>query len=144
MLKDALQDTWKFFRIHYIALSAIILPIVIPADILVFSYQHLIQGKESSIYLIIPIMFKLVINPLYSVGVIFYIANIVKGEIVDKKTAWLLGIKYWIPYFVLSVLVSTITLAGLMMLIIRALCLWCDFHLPSLISYCKMPNPWMP
>ena len=121
MLKESLQDTWNFFRLHFIALSLIILPIVIPVDILIAFYQHLVQGSENNSVYILPVALKLAVEPFYSVGVIFYIAYIIKGERIDTKTAWLLGMQYWVPYFILTVLVSVVAMAGLMMLIIPGL-----------------------
>ena len=121
MLKEHLQDTWIFFKLHYLALSAIILPIVVPADILVYVYHHFIRGSEGRLVDLVPFTFKLIINPFYSVGVVFYIFYIIKGEKIDTKTAWMLGVKYWAPFFLLTILMGTITLAGLMMLIIPGL-----------------------
>ena len=118
MLKDALYDTWRFFRMHFIPLSAIILPVVLPADILILAYQNMIDSNEIGLSYVVPAVIKLAINPLYSVGVVLYIAYVVKGRVIDTKTAWMLGIQYWVPYFILSVLIGIVTMAGLMMLII--------------------------
>ena len=122
MLRESLIDSWNFFRIHYMALSAIILPIIIPVEIFTGFYQHAITGKDFVLSnQLIPVVIGLLASPLYSVGVVFYIASIIREEPIDTKTAWMLGIRFWSLYLILNLMTGAMIIAGFMMLILPGL-----------------------
>lgn len=56
--------------------------------------------------------------PVYTAGVVFFIASVVVGEVIDTKTCWSLGVKYWMPLFLLSILIGVVVAAGFLLLII--------------------------
>ena len=119
MFKKSLQDTWYFFKIHFLPLAAIILPIVVPAEIIRSIYSYYFTGKEFIFMEQIPnIIIGFLTFPVYSVGVIFYISAMIDGRMIDRKTAWMLGIKYWGPYLILWLLIGISVAGGMMLLII--------------------------
>ena len=151
MLKDALSDTWKLFRLHYAAFVAIILPIVIPVTTMIVVYQPLLQNKEFGFAHLLPVMLNVAAEPLYAVGVIFYISSFIyKGEIIDAKRAWMLGVKYWSPYLILNILMGFIIGAGAVFLIIPGVIFMVRFSFAKfelLLKGCDpaeaMKNSWM-
>lgn len=124
MLKQSLQDSWFFFKNHAIALSIIILPIVVPVEIISVLYQELIAGEEFSWSdQIIPMLISFVAYPVYSVAVIFYIVSAISGERIDTKTLWQLGIKFWLPYFILTAIITVAIIFGLVLLLVPGIIL---------------------
>ena len=119
MLKLSLTDSWSFFKNHVVALSLIILPIVVPIDVLTGLYQHFLAGEK---YVfseqIIPLIIGFVAYPIYAVGVVFYIASVITGESIDARTSWRLGAKFWLPYTIMSILVGLATTLGFIILVI--------------------------
>lgn len=119
MLKKSLMDSWSFFKNHAPAISIIILPIVVPIDILTSLYQYSLASKEFVFFeQIIPTLIGFVAYPIYGVGVVFYIASVISGESIDTKTSWMLGAKFWFPYIVLNVFIGVAVMFGLILLII--------------------------
>jgi hypothetical protein len=124
MLKKLLIDSWSFFKNHVVAISVIVLPIVVPIEIFTAFYQYFYTSDEF-IWLeqILPMSLWALAYPVYTVGVIFYIASIISGKRSDTKTLWRLGIKFWVPYFILISIVGAGVLLGLMLLIIPGILL---------------------
>jgi len=56
--------------------------------------------------------------PVYTAAVIFYIASIITGENLDTKSLWKLGVKFWVPYMVIIILVGVVVTLGLILLVI--------------------------
>lgn len=119
MLKKLLTDSWSFFKSHAVAISIIILPIVVPIDVFTALYQYFLTSEEYVLSeQIVPTVIGFIAYPIYTVGVIFYIASIISGETLGTKTLWKLGAKYWLPYLVLSILVGLAVMFGFVLLII--------------------------
>jgi len=119
MLKKSLADSWSFFKIHAVAISIIILPIVAPIDILTALYQYFFTSEEFLFSeQVIPMAISFIAYPIYTVGVIFYIASVISGENIDTKTLWKLGAKFWLPYIILSILVGVVVIFGFILLVI--------------------------
>lgn len=119
MLKKSLTDSWSFFKIHAVAISIIILPIVAPIDILTALYQYFFTSEEFLFSeQVIPMAISFIAYPIYTVGVIFYIASVISGENIDTKTLWKLGAKFWLPYIILSILVGVVVIFGFILLVI--------------------------
>ena len=119
MLKKSLTDSWSFFKIHAVAISIIILPIVAPIDILTALYQYFFTSEEFLFSeQVIPMAISFIAYPIYTVGVIFYIASVISGENIGTKTLWKLGAKFWLPYIVLSILVGVVVIFGFILLVI--------------------------
>lgn len=118
MLKQALTDSWYFFKNHALAFSQIILPVVIPLNIITELYQHVFTSQDFLIKELIPVTLGIIAYPIYMVGVIFYIASSVSGKNLDTKTLWKLGIKFWSPYIGLWILVAVAVMFGFILLVI--------------------------
>lgn len=124
MLKQSLQDSWFFLKNHAIALSIIIFPIVIPLEIISVTYQEVIASEELAWSdQIIPIFIGLLAYPVYSVAVIFYIVSAIAGERVETKSLWQLGVKFWLPYFVLTCIAGIAIMIGLVLLLVPGIIL---------------------
>jgi hypothetical protein len=119
MLKKSLIDSWSFFKIHVLAISIIILPIVAPIEIFSALYQYFVASEEFLFSeQLIPIAIQMAAYPIYAVGVVFYIASVISGEPIDAKTSWRLGAKFWLSYIVMSVFIGAAIMFGLILLII--------------------------
>lgn len=119
MLQNLLFDSVRLFRTHYIAIAMIVLPIFIPVEIFDAIYSSYILDEDSSFFEQLPIMFVgILVSPIYTAGVIFYIASVLVGDAIDTKTSWRLGIKYWMPLFVLNFFVGLVVMLGFLLLVI--------------------------
>lgn len=119
MLTTLLRDSWSFFKNHVLILSIIILPVAAPIEILIALYQYsLAADKEIFTQKIIPMVIAFGAYPIYTIGVIFYIASIISGEKIEIKTLWRLGIRYWHAYIALSLLVSAVVITGFMLFVL--------------------------
>ncbi|MBA3029523.1 MAG: hypothetical protein FP816_12045 [Desulfobacteraceae bacterium] len=142
MLKKTLQDTWYFFRIHVMPLSAIILPILVPTEIITSLYSYYFTGEDFVLLEQIPtVIIGFLTYPVYSVGVIFYIASIIDGKVIDTKTAWFLGIKFWGPYLVLRILMGISIAGGIMLLIIPGVIFAVRYSFSEFDLLLNNPNP---
>jgi len=101
-LNSELLDSWNFFKNNLVAISVIVLPIIIPLEIGTAIYIHNFTSDGYSI--IIPILIGLLLYPVYIVGTIFYISSVISGEPIDRNVAWKFGVKYWLPYMSLTLL----------------------------------------
>jgi hypothetical protein len=119
MLKQSLTDSWSFFKIHFVTLSIIILPIVIPLEILRVVYQYFFASKELVLAeTLITMAIGFIAYSIYMVGVIFYMVSIKSGESFDTKSLWRLGVKYWLPYIIVSILIAVAVVFGLLLFVI--------------------------
>lgn len=119
MLKKSLLDSWSFFKNHIVSISLIILPIVAPVDILIAIYDYYFTSEE---YLwseqVIPMIIGFTVYPIYTVGIVFYIASAVSGDYLGTKTLWKLGVKFWLPYILMSIFIGIAVMFGFILLII--------------------------
>ena len=124
MLIQLLTDSWLFFKNHIVAISLIILPIVVPIDIFTALYEYFFIGEEYvfSDY-VIPMTIGFIAYPIYAVAVIFYISSIISGEYLGTKSLWRLGLKFWMPYMILSLLITLALMAGFILLVIPGIIL---------------------
>jgi hypothetical protein len=107
-----------------VAISAIVLPIVVPIEIFTALYQYFATSEEFVLSeQILPMSLGFLAYPVYAVGVVFYIASIVSSERSDTRTLWRLSIKFWVPYFVLTIIIDVAVLFGFMLLIIPGIIL---------------------
>ena len=102
----------------------IVLPIYVPVEVFNAIYTMFALGEEPELLEQLPPMFvSLLAYPIYTAGVIFYIASAVAGEAINTKTAWKLGIKYWAQLLLLSILVGISIMVGFLLLIIPGIIL---------------------
>jgi len=87
MLIQSLIDSWSFFKNHVVALSLIILPIVVPIEVLTALYQYFLAADEfKALEQLTLIIIDFIAYPIYAVGSIFYIASVVSGERINTTT----------------------------------------------------------
>ncbi len=119
MLKKSLMESWTFFKNHVVAIALIILPIVVPIEILTALYQYFLAGEELELTeQLIPMLIGVIAYPIYAAGLVFFIASVIVGERIDTQTLWRLGAKFWLPYLIMSVLVGFTVVLGFILLII--------------------------
>ena len=142
MLNKTLLESWLFFRTHAMVLSAIILPIVIPISILTSIYEYFfISDKFVLAEALIPMFINLLASPIYSVGVILYMASVIGKEPIDIQKAWVLGIKFWAPFLVLTVIVGAAVMTGFIFFIIPGIYLTVRFSFSGFDLLLKENNP---
>lgn len=142
MVKKSLADTWSLFKENIVPLSLIVLPIAISTMIVETIIQNLFVTDSSHIpNQLIPALLGLLVNPIYSVAVIFYIASIVSGEKIDTITLWRLGIKFWLPYTILSILFGLSVTVGFILLIVPGMILSARWSFASFDLLLSQSNP---
>lgn len=142
MLIQLLTESWLFFKNHIVALSIIILPIVVPIDIFIAMYEYSFSGEE---YVfsehVIPMTIGFIAYPIYAVAVVFYISSIISGEHLDTKLLWKLGLKFWLPYMILSLLVTLALMAGFILLVIPGIILFIRYSFAEFELLFNQSNP---
>lgn len=142
MVKELLADTWSLFKENVVPISLIVLPIAIPTMIVEAIIQNLLVTESSHIPIsFIPTLTAILVDPIYSVAVIFYIASIVSGEKIDTITLWRLGIKFWLPYVILSILFGLSVTVGFILLIVPGMILWARWSFASFDLLLSQSNP---
>lgn len=132
MVKKLLADTWSLFIENVVPISQIVLPIAIPTLIIEAIIQNLLGTDSSHIPKnLIPTLIAILVNPIYSAAIIFYIASIVSGDRIDTITLWRLGIKFWLPYVILSILFGLAVMLGFVLLIVPGIILWVRWSFAS-------------
>lgn len=128
MVKQSLADAWSLFNEHIASISLIVLPIAIPATIIEWGIQDLFATDSR---LLVSFLVDMLVYPVYSVAITFYIVAAVSGERIGTSTAWRLGIKFWLPYTILSILFGLSVMVGLVFLIVPGLLLWIRWSFSS-------------
>ncbi len=124
MLSQSLKDSWFFFRRHFYAIAAIILPVILPVEI--FSSIVLQPNADGVIdysnYLPVTLV-GLLAYPIYTVGLIYYLASVIEGTPASTNTCWQMGKKYWLPFLILALFVGMVIMLGLMALVLPGILL---------------------
>jgi hypothetical protein len=117
-LKTFLIDTIRFYRAHFLTLSAITVPFLLLLDILFLTiYQaELDFSQVALIYL--P---ALLVFPIYQVALILYIAAVVSGEKLRLLECFRIGLRFWAPILLLSFISAVAIAAGTLLLVIPGL-----------------------
>lgn len=124
MLITSLKESWSFFKIHFIALSIIILPIAAPVELFTSLYEYFLNSDEFHfIEAVVPMAVNAVTYPIYTIAVIFYIASVITGETIDTKTLWKLGAKFWLPYIIMSAMIIITVISGFILFILPGIIL---------------------
>ncbi|PWQ95197.1 hypothetical protein [Leucothrix arctica] len=127
MLKQSLLDTWNFFKNHAHTLFLIVLPIVIPLQIalaMIFSDPPTSPAGAETVspeqfaYIFKRIFVEFLFAPVYRIAVIVYLSSVIDGNPLSRMSCWKLGLKYWVPYLALSLIVGFIVSTGMMFLIL--------------------------
>lgn len=115
MVASLLSDSWSFYKKHILAILALVLPVIVPVEILTLVLEHSSDGQEYE-WLIWTI--SVLAYPLYGVAIVYYIASIISGDYLPHKSLWLLGIKYWLPFLLLNIISVIAIIIGFILLIV--------------------------
>ena len=119
-LYQLLTDTWNFFKFNLIGICMVIMPFIIPIDIiytaLEFTYE---EGNESTYWL--ASLAGMAIYPIYQGAMILYIASVITGEYLNPKQYYRLALRFWLPLMILYVISSVAMTLGLLLLIFPGL-----------------------
>lgn len=96
------MDTYAFFKVHVVAIMAIVLPFTIPLEIFSFLYYENTLHDEMSFSSFIPAIVYFALYPIFGAALVFYVSFTVKGRSITTTQAWALGLKHWPSYFVLT------------------------------------------
>jgi hypothetical protein len=126
MLKQSLLDTWNFFKNHAHTLFFIVLPILIPLQLILalafpapeISAEATKLTPDQVAQIFKPFFIALLFAPLYQIAVIYYLESVIKGEPLSRLDCWKLGFKHWAPYLLLSMIVAFIVGSGVMVFVI--------------------------
>lgn len=125
MLDQALTDSWDFFKRHLVALAAVVLPVVVPLQVVTSWYEagNVEQGFSLE-HIAFMTLVGFVFYALYMPAVIFYIASVVTGEKRSTAELYQLALKWWGPFLILVLLVAMASFAGFLLLIIPGIIIW--------------------
>jgi len=121
-LQTLLTDSFKFFRNRFLSILLIIVPVVLPIELIRVRYTESFLGPEADFSSQVPmLLLGLAAYPIHTAGVIFFIASVISGHRLGVKDCWLLGLRFWGPFLVLSLLLGAATTLGFMMFLIPGL-----------------------
>lgn len=122
VLQGLLMDSLRFFRNHLVSILLIVVPVVFPIELFRASYAKSFLGPEAGFTSELPMLaLGLLAYPIYAGGVIFFIASEVSGTRLKARTCWLLGLKFWWPFLLLSILLGVATALGFLLLVVPGL-----------------------
>jgi hypothetical protein len=119
VLQGLLLDSFRFFRNHLFSILIIIVPVVFPIELFRAQYAETLAGQEANLASELPVlMLGLFAYPVYAGGVIFFIASVITGNRLKARACWLLGLKYWAPFLLLSILLGVFTGLGFILFLV--------------------------
>jgi len=121
-LQGLLADSFRFFRNHLVSILFIIVPVVFPIEFFRARYAESFLGSESNFLSELPLLLLgLLAYPIYTAGVIFFIASEVSGSRLKARACWLLGLRFWWPFVLLALLLGVVTTLGFLLLLVPGL-----------------------
>jgi len=121
-LQTLLTDSFKFFWNRFISIVLIVVPVVFPIELFRVRYAESFLGPEADFSSQLPtLLLGLAAYPIHTAGVIFFIASVISGNKLDIKDCWLLGLRFWGPFLLLSLLLGAATTLGFMLLLVPGL-----------------------
>ena len=119
VLQALLLDSFRFFRNHLFSILLIIVPVVFPIELFRDYYAESLVGQEANLTSEFPVLLLgLLVYPIYAGGIIFFIASVVSGNRLNVRSCWLLGLKYWGPFLLLSLLLGLVTGIGFVLFLV--------------------------
>ena len=115
-VSSLVKDSLKFYRHHIGAISHIILPCIIPLNLL-YALAGAYSDDLNQLFWFTT-MVGLVVYPLYQGALIAYMASVISGDTLARGQCYGVALHYWRPLFLLSVLVSLALMAGLFLFIL--------------------------
>ena len=117
-LRIFLTDTMRFFRAHFLSLSAIVVPFLLPLNILSMLADQSEPGVGLAALMYLP---ALLIFPIYQVALILYIATAVSGDRLRFLEYFMIGLRFWLPILLLYLISGVAIVAGFMLLVVPGL-----------------------
>ncbi len=118
VIQPLLLDSWRFFKNHLAAFAWIILPIIIPVEILSALFISSTTDETISAQSLLWLRaIDFLVHPIYAGAIIFYIASVINGEPIKSQTAWKAALRFWLPYLILSLFVGVAVISGLFLFI---------------------------
>ena len=119
MISELMSDSWSLFKAQFGVIMAIALPVVIPSEIFVTYYEYTFLDEQSSfLETLAPIAVVLPLYTLYTAALIFFISSAVSERKLAIGEAWEMGLKAWMPYLLLNIVVILICGLGLVALVV--------------------------
>ena len=118
-VSSLVKDSLKFFLHHLSPISHIILPCIIPLNLL-YTLAGTYSSDPSQLFWFTTIV-GLVAYPLYQGALIAYMASVISGDALTRGQCYRIALVYWRPLFLLSILVSLALMGGLFMFIFPGL-----------------------
>ncbi len=141
-LQGLLLDSFRFFRNHLFSILLIIVPVVFPIELFRARYADSLAGQESNLASDLPMLaLGLLAYPIYAGGIIFFMASIISGDRLNVRSCWLLGLKYWGPFLLLSLLLGAITGLGFVLFIVPGVIALARFSFAEFELLLKGRNP---
>jgi hypothetical protein len=121
-LQTLLTDSFKFFRSRFISIVLIIVPVVFPVELFRVRYAESFLGPEADLSSQLPtLLVGLAAYPIYTAGIIFFIASVISGDKLNVRDCWLLALRFWGPFLLLSLLLGAATALGFMLFLVPGL-----------------------
>jgi len=118
-LQVLLLDSFRFFRNHLFSILLIIVPVVFPIELFRDYYVQTLVGQEPDLTSEFPVLLLgLLAYPIYAGGVIFFIGSVISGNRINARSSWLLGLRYWAPFLLLSLLLGIVTGVGFVLFLV--------------------------
>ena len=119
MVKSALMDSWNLFTNNILGISLIVLPIIIPIEILTSIYTYNLPEAETvTAEEFYPLSISLLFYPIYSVAVVVYISSVVNNNTYTLGQLYKSGLRFYISFAIMSILIGLIFFGGLLLLIL--------------------------
>ncbi|BFM10892.1 hypothetical protein R50072_10450 [Simiduia litorea] len=132
-----LLDAWRFFKQHLWAISLLIIPVIIPLELLKLLLGLRVQSADiDDGNLWAGLVLGLLFAPLYQGALIHFIAAQLRGVDSSLSQCFALGLKYWLPLALLYLVTGLLSIVGFLLLIFPGFFLMSRFAYADL--YCVL------
>lgn len=138
----SIWDSLFLFKNHLLPLISIVLPFVLALE--VFDAFYVANYVDDKLLLndTIPLLFiHLLVQPFYSVAIVFYLAAVISAQTITTLEAWLISIKYWPTYLLMSLILNLFVLTGLLVFIIPGVILFIRFSFAEFYLILEKQSP---
>tara|TARA_R110001583_G_scaffold26571_11_gene95879 strand:- start:4146 stop:4841 length:696 start_codon:yes stop_codon:yes gene_type:complete len=117
-----ISDSWLFYKKHFFALCALLIPFIIPISIVSSGLEFAVAQEwypESISWLVLAL--DSAIYPIYQGAIILYIASALTGDYLKRSECYRLALTFYLPLLGIYILGGAATVVGFMILIIPGL-----------------------
>lgn len=118
-LSSLLKDTFGFFSRHLTAICQLVLPCLIPLNLL-YAFAGSMSSDLNQVFWLTTIL-GLLVYPLYQGALIVYMTAFIAGKTLTRAECYRASLRYWRPLFLLSVMTSLAFAVGLFAFILPGL-----------------------